>query len=70
MQSYRHEQAVVFVGVKIHDKMLNFWHFLIQIRLKGDGGPMEGMRAIIAQRFPWSSLAEEASACASPLRVT
>jgi hypothetical protein len=31
---------------------------------------MEGMRAIIAQRFPWSSLAEEASACASPLRVT
>src|SRR5712691_13255156 len=31
--------------------------------------PWGGVRSIIAQRSPWSPLAEEASACASPLRV-
>ncbi len=37
-----HFYAVADIGVKIHDKMLNFWHFLIQIRLQGHGGPMGG----------------------------
>jgi hypothetical protein len=33
-------QAVVFAGVKIDGKILEFWHCLIQMRLKGHGGHM------------------------------